>query len=505
MAFDITAALASVTAKTAKPARELREIPLHLIDRNPLNQYSMDGIESLADNIRLFGLMEPLLVRETDSGRYMLISGHRRRAALQMIAEAAENYPASMHEPVLCFVEPEAPALPGIAADGENAKAARAAAEELKLIYANADTRVLSSADTAMQVRRTRELLTTLRDLGCELPGKMRDHVAAAAKVSASRVARLDVIDRHLTEPTLRRAWQDGTIGETAAYEIARRPAEVQAAAAAEFSADVLRNLSIESLTAWLDNTAECAAAASAAADAEFGPDALRRMKQARLTIEHAAEDREARQAYNAGVKAMADAGKPEAEPFSAEKYVRERSAEDDRYRGMMYLAADSLLLQLSGAPEMTGRRVDDIAELKTQLKAAGHYDNEVTWDGSPKGLTLASVKYHAPATLRTWTEAFDILAAGAINRCVRQAAEDHEKLKNWKPVSAPDTVPEWKTGAPARAGRYYCRVLIGGDERQHEQRMDWDGEGWRVFGDPAEKYIIKVAAWWPLPKEELP
>ena len=474
MAFDITAALASVTAKTAKPARELREIPLHLIDKNPLNQYSMDGIESLADNIRLFGLMEPLLVRATPEGRYMLISGHRRRAALQMIAEAAENYPASMHEPVPCFVEPEAPALPGIAADGENAKAARAAAEELKLIYANADTRILSSADTAMQVRRTRELLTTLRNLGCELPGKMRDHVAAAAKVSASRVARLDVIDRHLTEPTLRKAWQDGTIGETAAYEIARRPAEVQAAVAAEFSPDVLRNLSTESLTDMLD-----------------------------VAAERAAEDCEARQAYSAGVKEMADAGKPEAS--SLDDYLRTRHAEDDRYRGLMYLAADSLLLQLSGAPEMTGRRVNDIAEMKVQLKNAGHYDDEVTWDGSPKGLTLWSVKYKAPATLRTWTEAFDILAAGAINRCIRQAAEDHEKLKNWEPVSAPDTEPEWKTGAPTRAGRYFCRVLIGGDERQHEQRMDWDGEGWRVFGDPAEKYIIKVAAWWPLPKEELP
>ena len=42
----------------------------------------------------------------------------------------------------------------------------------------------------------------------------------------------------------------------------------------------------------------------------------------------------------------------------------------------------------------------------------------------------------------------------------------------------------------------------MGEDERPHEQRMEWKAGGWRVFGDPADKYQMKVVAWWPLPPE---
>ena len=148
--FDITSVLdgiASSKAGAGKP--ELREIPLHLIDRNPQNFYSTDGIDALADNIRMFGLMEPLIVRETTDGRYLLISGHRRRLALRKIAEEAENYPESMHEKVACLVQPEGTPLPGIEGGEETEAKARQMAEELRLIFANSDTRGMSSADTA--------------------------------------------------------------------------------------------------------------------------------------------------------------------------------------------------------------------------------------------------------------------------------------------------------------------------------------------------------------------
>ena len=218
MAFDITKALGDIGRRTAdagEAKRELRYIPLHMIDTNPRNFYSTDGIDELADNIRLFGLMEPLLVRQSVSGRYMLISGHRRRLALKKLAEEAENYPESMHEPVACMVEVGADPLPGIEAGSDDELWARQMAEELKLIYANADTRVMSSADTAQQVRRIRELFTGLQDLGYQFPGKMRDHVAAAAKVSATRVARLDVIEKNLFPEELRKSWKDGILQET--------------------------------------------------------------------------------------------------------------------------------------------------------------------------------------------------------------------------------------------------------------------------------------------------
>ena len=90
MAFDIAAAFGDIARKPDGRMR-IQYIPLHLIDTNPKNNYSTDGIESLAANIQMFGLMEPLIVKATESGRYMLISGHRRRLALRMNAEAAET------------------------------------------------------------------------------------------------------------------------------------------------------------------------------------------------------------------------------------------------------------------------------------------------------------------------------------------------------------------------------------------------------------------------------
>lgn len=38
-------------------------------------------LESIKDN----GLLEPLLVRPTEEGRYELISGHRRKLALELL------------------------------------------------------------------------------------------------------------------------------------------------------------------------------------------------------------------------------------------------------------------------------------------------------------------------------------------------------------------------------------------------------------------------------------
>ena len=140
MAFDITKALSGIGRGPETTGdgrnRELRYVPLHMIDTNPRNFYSTEGIDELADNIRLFGLMEPLLVRQEASGRYMLISGHRRRLALIKLAEE-ENYPASMHDPVACMVEVGADPLPGIEAGSDDELRARQMAEELTLIYSS--------------------------------------------------------------------------------------------------------------------------------------------------------------------------------------------------------------------------------------------------------------------------------------------------------------------------------------------------------------------------------
>lgn len=481
MAFDITKALGDIGRKPAgtETRRELRYIPLQRIDTNPRNFYSVEGIDELAENIRLFGLMEPLIVKELPSGRYMLISGHRRRLALRQIAEGAENYPDSMQEPVACLVEPEGTLLPGIE-DPEKAAAARPLAEELKLIYANADTRVMSSADTAWQVRRIRELFAELQKLGYKFPGKMRDHVAAAAKVSATRVARLDVIDKGLTEPTLRQAWKVGALGETSAYEIARRSPEAQHAAATFTGPDALQEMTTEQIAGTMDYYAS-----------------------------RAEEDRKAKEEWNRNVGTMAKATK-DAEPkkstgsdFSADAYLEQRRRGDDTFAERLSELFDMFVKDLGN---VTDRR-EGIEFLKRKHGGGHHGGTTETgfFDCSPKGLTLADDDYEDAIT-RTWTEVFDELSLGALRMVARgkvsTADTDDEDLDPDAENDLRVSSPVWFKDEPDHDGRYFCQVLIGKAGKPHEQRMEWKDGGWRVFGDPADKYDMTVQSWWPLPPE---
>ena len=87
MAFDLSAVLKDVSGPdTGK--QQIQYIDLDLIDQDPNNFYSLEGIDELAGNIEMLGLQQPLLVRPTKGGRFTVISGHRRRAALLLIRDA---------------------------------------------------------------------------------------------------------------------------------------------------------------------------------------------------------------------------------------------------------------------------------------------------------------------------------------------------------------------------------------------------------------------------------
>lgn len=67
--------------------RAVTRVPLSLIDAVglPRGELSPESVERLADSIRLHGLLSPLLVREAEDGRYRLVAGLRRLAALQKL------------------------------------------------------------------------------------------------------------------------------------------------------------------------------------------------------------------------------------------------------------------------------------------------------------------------------------------------------------------------------------------------------------------------------------
>lgn len=81
--FDLTEAGLSAD-------KQLREIPVALIDENPYQPrttFEEGSIDELAQSILRFGLIQPLLVREAPEGegRYQLVAGERRLRAVKSL------------------------------------------------------------------------------------------------------------------------------------------------------------------------------------------------------------------------------------------------------------------------------------------------------------------------------------------------------------------------------------------------------------------------------------
>lgn len=205
--FDLASVLGSVSKLGTE---QIVLLPLDLIDPDPENFYSLEGLDELAGNIELMGLLDPLRVRPNGE-RYTVVSGHRRRAAIMLIRDGGSKQFA---DGVPCIVE-----------YGEASDAMR----KLRLIYANASTRQLSSADLSRQAEEVTRLLYELQEQGVKFPGRMRDHVAQACGVTKSKIARLHAIRENLV-PELLVYYDMGQLVEDAAYQLSRMPKDIQEA-----------------------------------------------------------------------------------------------------------------------------------------------------------------------------------------------------------------------------------------------------------------------------------
>ena len=66
----------------------IEKISLNLIDdfnNHPFKVVEDESLKELADSINENGLLEPLVVRRKENGRYEMLSGHRRKKALELI------------------------------------------------------------------------------------------------------------------------------------------------------------------------------------------------------------------------------------------------------------------------------------------------------------------------------------------------------------------------------------------------------------------------------------
>lgn len=205
---DYLKTLAQPVSNSDTGREQIEYIDVDLLDKDQNNFYQLSDLDTLADNIATVGLQQPIRVRDGENGHVVIVSGHRRTAAIRKLVEEGRT---------------DLRDVPCIRERGE----ASPALQELRLIYANSSTRDLSSAEISRQAEKVRELLYQLQEEGYEFPGRMRDHVAEACKISKSKLARLEKIQKGLAS-CYRDAWKAGTLPEDTADALSSLPGYVQ-------------------------------------------------------------------------------------------------------------------------------------------------------------------------------------------------------------------------------------------------------------------------------------
>lgn len=204
--FNLAALVPEMEAVSNSDTPRITMIPITDLEPNCNNFYDTSNIDDLVDSIDMNGLLEPLCVfRRTQFSRpYLIFSGHRRFKALLRLRSRDGG---TRWDEVPCIVYP----------DPHDANR-----EMVMLIHANSTGRILSSWEKAEQALRLKKALIAMRESGAELPGKIRDLVAEEMQMSSSKLARLDAIQKNLTQRKLKNAWKRGEIGESVAYELSK-------------------------------------------------------------------------------------------------------------------------------------------------------------------------------------------------------------------------------------------------------------------------------------------
>ena len=202
--FNITA----VGSGESKPANEMRWVNLGQLEDDPMNEeiYNTDGIEELAADIELNGLMQYPLVRFMPGGMYRIISGHRRVKAIRLLAKKDKTQWKTI--PVILDSDKDETSI------------------AIKLISANAVNRHMTRREQYLQALKLYELLTEQKEKE-NLPGRVRDMVAKKLNISSGSVGAYLQMSNNLIALLLE-YYLDGSLSKSAAIEMSKLPEEKQ-------------------------------------------------------------------------------------------------------------------------------------------------------------------------------------------------------------------------------------------------------------------------------------
>lgn len=222
MGFDIksimNAATAGAAAETAEKDFEEIRLDYEKIIVTKHNKYSMDEIEELAAGIEMAGgLHEPLILGRIN-GEYWLASGHRRRAAIEMLVQGGADSFRMVNCRYKDMTETEF---------------------RLHVLIGNAFNRHYTDYDKMMEAEEWKSALKAAQKeklMILEHGERVRDYVARAMGTSAAVVGDYNRINKNVA-PEIKEQFKEGNIGITAAAAASRLPEEEQKEIAARVEA----------------------------------------------------------------------------------------------------------------------------------------------------------------------------------------------------------------------------------------------------------------------------
>ena len=181
------------------------------------NRYGVADLEDLASSILMDGLQEPLIIGKV-SGEYLLCGGHRRVAAMRLLAsegnrDILKNIPCRYREMTMLQFR-------------------------LSLLIGNTFNRKLTNYDLMMQAAEWKEVLTEARKeklIVLEKGERIRDYVAKVLGESSTKIAQLEAINNNAI-PEVKEQFEQGNMGITSAYEASQLEEEEQKEAAVKAS-----------------------------------------------------------------------------------------------------------------------------------------------------------------------------------------------------------------------------------------------------------------------------
>lgn len=434
--FSIADAFQNVP-KSGTDREQITYIAADLLINDENNFYHMDNLDELAANIQLVGLQQPIRVRPDGAGKYIIISGHRRRAAIEMLREEEPERWAE----IPCIIEDHQ----------EESEAMR----ELRLIFANLDTRKMTDADLDRQADRMTTLFKQLKAEGYEFRGRIRDYVAEALDVSKSKLSRLKVIREGLISPLLS-IWERGGLTESCAVRIAQEDPDTQASLFAKTDG-IIQQLDFAQIDSIIYDLTH--------REIDFA------------AVDKAIEKKKAEDLHG---------------EFDASEYLAQRAAEDIAFLQNLSLCAGDFIGGLYHSGRNKNERVD---WLKKTFRWRGSGCADYDWEGESKGLRIRSSI--GDYVSRTWSDVYDMLCSIALR--------DYVKMEQ-QPIGQ-TMIAGWMSGGTNPGHSCQCVVefdLDGDGSGLHRMFADWNAIlGRWEFSRSGPSIDMEPIRWMELPEVE--